>query len=90
MKDFDIELKYAMSSTLGSITLHLYMSLLIAYVFTLWERMFSGMNRPPFQGPMTFLIRSFRMSPFAFMVAMKVDLNVTPRKSSLSDRVKKP
>ena len=83
-------LKNAMFSTLGSIILHLYISLLIAYLFTLWERRFSGMKRPPFQGPMTFLICLFRISPFTFLVAMKVDFKVTPRKSKWSDLMKKP
>ena len=62
----------------------------MAYVFTLCERMLSGIKRPPFQGPMTFLTRYIRMSSLAFLVAMKVDLKVTPRKSSWSERVKKP
>ena len=58
----------------------------MAYVFTLCERMLSGIKRPPFQGPMTFLIRS----PLTFLVAMKVDFKVTPRKSRWSEREKKP
>ena len=89
MKDLDIELKNAIFSTLGSIILHLYISFLMPYVFTLSECRFNGMKRPSITGPYDIFILSFRISPFTFLVAMQEGFKVTPRKSKWSDFVKK-
>ena len=83
------EVKYLISATRISMTLHLYSSLLYTKQLTLWERRFSGINLPARHGPIVSRTRACRRSPFAPLVPIAVALSVTPRKSRCSDSVKK-